>query len=73
MFKEYKDFRNAVNSRKSWMRFCEDHLQKAIEFNNEESKDFWAESYAKAMIERDTLFGSNIKYAVIYKLTHKRR
>ena len=71
MMKKYNEFKDAVNNRRSWMRFCEHHLQKAIECNNEESTNFWAESYAKALVERDTLFGSYTKYAVLYKLTHR--
>ena len=71
MLKKYKAFKDYVNERNSWMRFCQHHMLNAMEYNNKESEDFWAKNYIDTMNDRNQMLGSNIKYAVIYKLTHK--
>lgn len=72
MLKKYKEFKRAVDSRNSWVNFCRHHFETACECNNKESTDFWGKSYLDARQERDSLLGGNIKYAVIYKLTHRK-
>lgn len=73
MLKKYKEFKRAVDHRNEWLKECDHYLYQSILENNEQAKSTWSNEWVKALDERDALLGSNIKYAVIYKLTHKRR